>query len=175
MLNTSLAPFLCFFILFNYPTFLSARSKTKSSDVEVGGGINSFTGGRTVPSLEISYLPTNHVFSWAATGVQTKYYYQSSHLLFYFKNWEAGTLWGGGVKAGFGGGAGYSVRGFQDENSTRESVKTDYLLGPAIRLNWSYGPIYLNFSTLFGLRDVQKHLLGLNFQNVESLTLGVNF
>lgn len=152
-----------------------AFAKVAQKDFELGAGVNAYTGGRSVPSLEVAYKTSDEVFSWAATGVRSKYYYQSSHLLFYFRTWEAGSMWGGDVTAGFGGGAGYSVRGFQDEGSTTESKTTDYLLGPAIRLNWSYGPFYLNLSTVFGLRDLQKHLLGLNFQNVESLTLGCRF
>lgn len=142
---------------------------------ELGGGLNSQIGGRAVPSLETSVQMSQHSVAWAATGVRSKYYYQSSHLLFYFYNWEAGSMWGGAVKTGFGGGAGSSVRGFMDEGATEEEVANDYLLGPALRLNWSYSFIYLNLSVVFGLRDWQKHLLGLNFQNVESLTLGIRF
>lgn len=143
--------------------------------IEVGSGINSFTGGRYVPSAEVSWLFDDHVLAWAGTGVQNKYYYQSSHLLFYFKSWKAGTVWGGEISAGFGAGLGYSVRGFQDLGSTTEETATDYLGGPSIRLNWSYGPVFLNFSTLYGLRHFGRHFPGLNFQDVESLTIGWRF
>lgn len=153
----------------------SAQSGKSGWDLEVGGGLNSFTGGRTVPSLELAYLKNSQAFAWAATGVRNKYYYQASHLLFYFRTWNAGSMWGGDVDAGFGAGAGYSVRGFQDEGSTTETTASDVLLGPAIRLNWSFKVVYLNFSTLYGLRQWDKHLLGLNFQDVESLTVGVRF
>lgn len=156
----------------------TTRATRPSGDDEglgFGAGINSFTGGRTIPSLEISYQQTEQAFAWAATGVQSKYYYQSSHLLFYFRTWKAGSMWGGDVAAGFGGGLGYSIRGFQDEGATSEEKVSDFLFGPAIRLSWSFGPVSLSFSTLYGLRDIQKHLFGLNFQDVQNLSLGFRF
>lgn len=175
MFNTIKLFLLSLVFLFN-PLFITqALAKAGGADIAVGGGVNAFTGGRNVPSIELSYATSDQVFAWAATGVKSKYSYQSSHMLMYFRTWTAGTMWGGEVTAGFGGGAGYSVRGFQDVNATSETTAQDVLAGPATRLNWSYGPVYLNLSTIFGLRDIQKHLLGLNFQNVESLTLGFRF
>jgi hypothetical protein len=164
--------FLCLIV-----TFILQLSQTQGAgnEMAIGAGINAQTGGRNVPAIEISYLRSNDIFTWAATGVRNEYYYQASHLLFYFRNWKAGTMWGGDVNAGFGAGAGYSIRGFQDEGSTTEVTKSDFLLGPALRLNWSLGFFYLNLSTVFGLRDLQTHIVGLTFQNVESLTIGFRF
>ena len=67
------------------------------------------------------------------------------------------------------------VRGFLDANSTTETTATDYILGPAIYLSWSYGFLQFKFTSIFGLRDLSQHLLGLTFQDSQTISLGVRF
>lgn len=145
------------------------------ADLELGAGTSTFTAGRFVPALELTYAGKDQAFAWSATGVRNSYYYQSSHLVAYYRTWNAGTMWGGAMNAGFGGAIGYSARSFKDEGSVIEDKATDFLVGPAIRMNWSYGFFYLNLAVTFGLRDLSKHITGLTFQDVESMSLGVRF
>jgi hypothetical protein len=143
--------------------------------IEIGSGNSSMTGGRYVPSIDLAYLHDNNVFAWSGTGVKSGYYYQSSHQLSYFKSWKAGDMWGGDVNSGFGGSVAYTTRAFQDEGSTLEQKDSDFLLGPAIRMNLSYGFFYINMSATFGIRNVLTHAMSLTFQDVESLSVGVRF
>jgi hypothetical protein len=145
------------------------------ADIEVGSGMNSLTSGRVIPSLEISYATGDSALSWVGSGVRNAYYYQAAHQLSYFKTWNSGTLWGGNISSGFGGGAAYSVRSFQDEGSTTESKASDYVLGPALRMNWSYGFVFINMTATFGIRDLWQHLAGLTFQDIETISIGVRF
>lgn len=145
------------------------------ASVEVGGGMNSLTAGRIRPAAEISILTGDSAISWTSAGVRNSYYYMAAHQISYFKTWNSGTLWGGTINSGFGAGGAYSVRSFKDEGSSVEEKTSDYILGPAIRMNWSYGFLYLNLSCTFGIRDLWQHLTGLTFQDVETISLGVRF
>lgn len=142
---------------------------------EIGTGSNSMTGGRYVPTLDLAYLHNDKIFTWSATGVKSDYYYQSSHQLGIFKSFKVGDMWGGMVNAGFGGAAAYTSRGFQDEGSTNEQKESDFLIGPAIRMNLSHSIFYLNMAGTFGIRNLTTHALSLTFQDVQSLSVGVRF
>ncbi len=160
-------------VLIFFFTFLV--STLAFAEIEIGSGNSSMTGGRFVPSIDLAYLQNNNVLAWSGTGVKSGYYYQSSHQLSYFKSWKAGDMWGGDVNSGFGGSVAYTTRAFQDEGSTLEQKDSDFLLGPAIRMNLSYGFFYINMSATFGIRNVLTHAMSLTFQDVESLSVGVRF
>lgn len=161
------------FILFFITAFIFSFSAFAA--LELGAGTNSFTGGRFVPSLDLALTTSDQAFTWSTTGVKNSYYYQSSYLLGYYKTWNAGTMWGGDMNTGFGGAIGYTARAFIDEGSSTEEKASDFLLGPAIRMNWSYGMFYFNMAVTFGLRDLNQHITGLTFQDIESISLGVRF
>jgi hypothetical protein len=151
---------------------LTMSSKAQAS-LEVGIGTSSFTGGRITPSLEFALSANDYALSWFATGMRNSYSYQSSHLVSYYQTWSAGTFLGGDMISGFGASAGYSVRSFQDVGAASEQKVSDYLLGPALRMSWSYGMVYFNFSATFGVRDLLRHLTSLTFQDVETLSVGI--
>lgn len=143
--------------------------------LSVGAGTTSFTSGRFVPSIEAALWFPDQSIVFTATGARNSYYYQSSYLVSYFRTWRAGDFLGGDMDAGFGGSIGYSSRGFQDESSTTSETVSDVLAGPAIYMSWSYGFLFFNFSAVFGLRDLGKHISGLTAQDVESIALGVRY
>lgn len=145
------------------------------ADFEIGSGTNSYTAGRYVPSIDLSYATPDQVFAVSTTGVKNSYYYQSSYLVAYFRSWNVGTFWGGNMSTGFGGAAGYSVRSFQDKGSTVSSDTSDFIIGPTFRMHLSYGFFFINMSSLLGLRDLSNHITGLTFQDVESFSIGVQF
>ena len=149
--------------------------KIALAGIEVGTGNNSMTGGRYVPSLDLAYLYNDKVFTWSATGVKNDYYFQSSHQIGFFKSWKAGDMWGGDMTSGFGGSIAYTSRGFQDKGSTNEKKDSDFLIGPAFRMNLSYNFFYINMSATFGIRNLAAHLGSLTFQDVESLSVGIRF
>lgn len=155
--------------------FTSSFSILARAGFEIGTGSNSMTGGRYIPSLDVSYLHNDKIFAWSATGVKSDYYYQSSHQISFFKSWKAGEMFYGTVNAGFGGAAAYTSRGFQDEGAAAEQNDSDFLIGPAVRMNLSYKFFYFNMSSTFGIRNLATHLLSLTFQDVQSLSVGVRF
>ena len=145
------------------------------SEIELGSGTSSFTGGRLIPAIELGYATPNQVFTWAATGVRNSYYYQASHQLAFYKTWNVGTMWGGDMNSGFGGALAYSLRSFKDEGSTTENNASDIVIGPCLRMNLSYGFVFFNMAATFGLRDFGTHLTGLSFQDIEFFSMGVRF
>lgn len=146
-----------------------------AAEVEIGVGMNSFTGGRHIPALHLAYASADQAYTWSATGVRSGYYYQASHQIAYYRTWNSGTFWGSDVSSGFGGALAYSARSFQDENATSEDTTSDILLGPAMRVNLSYGVVFIDMSITFGLRNFMTHLSSLTFQDVEFLAMGVRF
>lgn len=161
--------FYLFFILhFLQPSFANAS-------LEIGSGMSSMIGGRVIPAFDLAITTTDRAYTFLSTGVQSSYYYQSSYQLGYYKIWSSGSFLGGDIQSGVGASIAYSLRGFQDQNSTTETKATDYLGGPALRMNLSYGFIYINMSIVFGLRSLTQHLIGLTYQDISSLSFGVRF
>lgn len=150
-------------------------SQSLFASFEVGGALNSLTSGRVIPSVEFSFSAGDSLYSWVGAGVKNNYYYQTSHQFSYFKTWNAGSFWGGDIQSSFGVSGAYLLRSFTDEGSTTEEKSTDYILGPAIRMSWSYGFLFLNMTATFGIRDLWQHLSGLTFQDIETLSIGMRF
>ena len=144
-------------------------------NIEVGTGLSSATGGRTVPTLALGVHLSNWTASGFATGVQSEYYYHSAYAAHLFRTWKSGTFLGGNVESGFGGGLYYSQRAYQASNETVETTSSDFVFGPAYRLHLVYWDhVYINMDAIFGLRDFSLHT-ALTFQDVISLSLGVTF
>ncbi|HPI39215.1 MAG TPA: hypothetical protein PLJ21_00320, partial [Pseudobdellovibrionaceae bacterium] len=152
--------------------FILLLSPTVFAVVELGVGMNSLTAGRVIPALEVSYSSGDSLYSWNGSGVRNFYYYQTAHQISYFKTWNSGTLWGGNITSGFGGSAAYVSRSFKDEGSLVEENSSDFIIGPALRMNWSYGFVFISMTATFGLRDLWQHISGLTFQDIESLSIG---
>jgi len=142
------------------------------SSIDLGSGISSVTSGRMVPGLNVGYTSSNWALSINSIGVSSSYYYQSSYSMNYFWTWQSDQLFWGRTTSGFGFGALYSQRGFQDEGSTTQEVKSDYGLGPSFRVRWFFAqPIYMNMEMLWGLRGTAN--LALNGQDFIMFSVGV--
>ena len=87
--------------------------------------------------LVLEFSP-NYALSTYMAGVKNDYYYQSSYGVNVFSMRKGGDLMGGLVQGGFGLGLLYSKSGFKDSDDSSESTNTDFLIGPAFRLNWSF-------------------------------------
>lgn len=155
--------------------FIMVLSISARAEFEIGTGNSSITGGRYVPSLDLAYLQGGKIFAWSATGVKSSYYFQSSHLVAFFKSLKAGKMWGADVNSGVGGAAAYTVRGYKDEGAASEQKDSDFLIGPAFRMNLNYKMIYFNINAIFGIRNIGTHVLSLTFQDVQSLSVGIRF
>lgn len=154
--------------------FILLLHPSVEASYEMGVGSTSLTSGRIVPTLALAVTDSSWTVSGFSTGVQNSYYYQSSYGVNYFKTWNAGTFWGGNLSHGFGGGAVYSLRAFQDEGSTSEAKSTDFLLGPSLRTNWSYGnSVYINIDAIFGVRNPFVSIFSLAFQDAICMSVGI--
>jgi hypothetical protein len=141
--------------------------------VQAGVGQSSTTSGRWVPGLELGVGHESWLATLSSVGVNNAYYYNSSYTVNVFHTWKAGDLFWGDVDSGFGAGAMYSVRGFEDSGSSQESTASDFVFGPAFFLQWYVaGPVYLKLDMLWGIRSLSA-LVGLNGQDVSMLSLGV--
>ena len=150
--------------------FLSFKSH---ASLELGYGMNSTHGGRTIPSLAIAAGTDRFIVSAFSSGVKTSYYYHSTHGLQLLALAKAGDILEGPVVFGLGLGMIHQERGFKDVDATQTDSKSDVVIGPALRVNWTFFKVmYLNVDATYGLRDVWSHLT-LNFQDVISASVGV--
>ena len=148
-------------------------STTSFASTEIGVGMTSATGGRTVPSLAAAVSTSTATFSAFSTGVQSEYYYQSTYGLSYFWTWKPGHFISGPIQAGFGVGSFFSERGFQESDETDLETKSDFGIGLALRMNWTpFSIVYVNLECTFGLRNLGSHLI-LNFQDMVSFSIGI--
>jgi hypothetical protein len=140
--------------------------------LDFGLGMNSTHSGRVVPSAAMALSGSSMALSVFSSGVKNSYYYHSTYGVSIFGTKKAGTLMGGDVIFGLGPGLMYAKRGFQDINDTEMLTKSDFAIGPAIRVHWSILKIfYLNIDAIYGVRDIYSHLT-LNFQDVISFSVG---
>ncbi|MGB0454122.1 MAG: hypothetical protein ACPGJV_10455 [Bacteriovoracaceae bacterium] len=143
------------------------------ASLELGYGMNSTHGGRTIPSLAIAAGTKRFIVSAFSSGVKTNYYYHSTHGLHLLALAKAGDILEGPVVFGLGLGIIHQERGFKDVDATQTDSKSDIVIGPAVRVNWTFFKVmYLNVDATYGLRDVWSHLT-LNFQDVISASVGV--
>lgn len=142
------------------------------SAVEVGTGLTSVFRGRIVPSMNLATSTDSWAFTGWSAGVQNDFYYHSAYGLHFFLMRKAGTMFGSDVRFGAGLGAMYSERGFQDLDSTEEITNSEWLAGPAFRVNWTFLEyFFVNFDATYGLRDIGAHLT-LNFQDMIAFSIG---
>ncbi len=142
------------------------------ASVEVGTGYTSAYSGRKVTTLALAYSTPNYALSTYMAGVKNDYYYQSSYGVNVFSMRKGGDLMGGLVQGGFGLGLLYSKSGFKDSDDSSESTNTDFLIGPAFRLNWSFfNNLYLNIDATYGIRNISSHIQ-MNFQDSVSTSIG---
>ena len=143
------------------------------SSIEIGTGYASSHSGRKVTTLALAYTTSNFALSTHSSGVKNDYYYSSSYGVNLFRTKKVGAIMGGVIQAGLGAGLLYSKSAFKDSDDTSESSNSDFLLGPAFRVNWSFlGGFYLNVDATYGLRNFASHLQ-LNFQDSVSTSIGV--
>lgn len=142
---------------------------------EVGTGFNSAHSGRLVPSLNIALISVDSTISFYSSGVQNSYYYHSSYSLTYFKSKNVGEIFSFPVSFGAGVGINLSERGFDENASSNVEKDSDFVIGPAIRVNWQMlSMMYLSLESIYGIRDIGSHL-ALNFQDVTSFSIGLRF
>lgn len=143
------------------------------SSVEIGTGYSSSHSGRKVSTLALAYSTPNFALSTYSTGVKNEYYYSSAYGIHAFKMKKVGAFFGGPVQAGLGVGMLYSKSAFKDSDDTKESSNSDFLIGPAFRVNWSFlRGFFVNIDATYGLRNFSSHLQ-LNFQDSVSTSIGV--
>ena len=145
------------------------------ANIEMGAGINSAHSGRTVTTLSLGVNSGSVGGTFFTSGTQSTYSYQSTYALNIYKIKKAGDLIGGVVNFGYGFGGSYSKHGLKDLNATESVTKSDFVLGPSLRLNWIlFKHLYINMEGIYGLRGLFSHL-ALNFQDVVFLGVGVVF
>lgn len=65
------------------------------------------------------------------------------------------------------------MRSFRDEGATADSKSDDFLVGPALRMHWSYfDSVYFGFDAIWGLRGL-VNVVGLAYQDYACLSFGV--
>lgn len=142
--------------------------------LDLGVGLGSSTGGRTIPTFNLGFQLGDKTISGQMTGSHTGYYYVSAYQLGYYWTWDPGEFIWGKVSSGFGVSAYYSQRGYRESTTATLETSDDYALGPAIRVKWNFlGPAYLGLEAMYGLRSIGHHLQ-LSFQTVTLFSLGVS-
>ena len=130
------------------------------ADVDLGVGMTSVIG-RYVPAASGAYVSDTWMMSGSTTGVRSSVYYVSAYTLAGYYSWKAGDFWWGPLYAGFGGGVGYSQRGYRNGTSASLSNDTDLNIGPAFRLTWMIlGSCYVNFDAIWGVGIPSIELAG---------------
>jgi len=144
------------------------------ASLDLGIGYNSTHSGRSIPTLAGALTGSSFALSGFASGVYNSYSYHSSYGLSYFRTKKVGDLVGGEFVFGFGLGTHYAERGFQDLGATTTTKKSDYVVGPAIRLHWSIIKVmFINIDATYGLKKLGPHIF-MNFQDVISTSVGVS-
>lgn len=127
-------------------------SSTAAASVGFGVGMNSVNSGRVAPSLVANYMGDTWAIAGSSTGVATPVYFQSSYTINIYTTWSPGDFLGLPLKAGFGGGAMYSERGYRSSTAATIDRKSDVAVGPAFLVSLSlFAGLSLNFDGLFGL------------------------
>ncbi len=151
-------------------------SPSALASVQLGVGQNNATGGRVVPSLNLGLGSADYEFLGSSTGVSTKAYSHSAYSFAGYKKVKLGDFLFGHIDAGFGFGAIYQYRTFQDLNSAEE-VKTDFALGPAFFSRWFVvGPVYFSVEAILGIGNPANRLgdiIGMNFRDQVNFIFGV--
>lgn len=146
--------------------------------IQLGTGFNSSTGGRLIPSLNLGFGGDSFQILFSSTGVATKAYSHSAYTLGVYRAWESGDLLLGRVVSGFGIGALYALRTYQDTGAPEEK-KNDFAAGPAFFGRWVLvGILYSSVEAILGIGDPRYKLgdmLTLNFRDHVNFSVGLEF
>lgn len=149
---------------------------TIQAEVEVGLGSSSFTSGRMIPALNLSYDSSDYVFSFMSTGTASKLYYFSGYTFGMYSSKEIGQVFGSPVTGGLGAGGFYSKMGYRETVDDDLEEASDAGLGPGFRLSWVFfDPFYMSIEGIFGVTTIPLYLLYLSTQDIVVFSIGLRF
>jgi hypothetical protein len=148
------------------------------ASIYLGTGYNNATGGRVIPSLNIGAGGSTYDVLISSTGVSTKSYSHSAYSVGGYWTKNLGDFLTGKIKVGYGFGASYAHRTFQDLNQSEEK-KTDLALGPAFFSRWYFiESVFISVEAILGLGDPGRDfgdMLAMNVRDQVNFSLGVEF
>ncbi len=160
-----------FFLLIFLVSFFP--SKNSLAGLIFGSGVTSATAGRVSPVLNLGLDYSSFALTATSVGVENTYYYHSAYNLVLVSQREFSKYLWGDLRGGIGLGAHYAKRGLKD-GTNAEEIKSDYAIGPAIRLTWEFIPYcFIGLEAIYGIRNL--NFVILSTQNIRSLVLGVRF
>jgi hypothetical protein len=154
--------------------FLPMAAPRANALVGAGAGMSQAFDGRAIPAAYLTVESPRLALSLLTSGVQTTAYFHSVYSASFFWTWNAGELPLGSLRLGFGAGTFLQFRGFRNEATGSAPTRTDLGLGPAAQVQWLIaGPLFLSLEGTLGIR--LWNFVGLNFQEMGSVSLGVRF
>ncbi len=143
------------------------------AEIVLGTGFSSATAGRTSPTLNLGIDYPSFAVTASSVGVKNSYYYHSAYNLIYVRQFDFSEYLWGKLHGGIGAGLHFAKRGLKDGTNAM-SEKSDFALGPAIRITWDVAPLcFIGLEAIYGIRDFR--VFTLTTQNVRSIIVGVKF
>ncbi len=147
-------------------------SFSAQAEVFVGTGFSTVTQGRSVPVLYLGADTPQYAAIFSSVGVKNDVYYHSAYQISYFRQTDMDQFWWGKIRAGFGGGLHYAVRGLED-GATKEKA-SDFSIGPSVRVSWQVAPYtVIGIESFAGIGSV--NIIVLSAQQISTMYIGVRF